>query len=145
MQPLHHQTRYIDVELRALEQTEILRNQSLAHFAIDPKTLDCILDANNIEFLGQYGGIEGIASALESNLEMGLGLITTIYTCETVDLALNKTSLAGLWISGKILKEAKTELTHELLDALRKGVGHLTRSGPFEDALLCWAKPFLLK
>ncbi|CAL5392595.1 unnamed protein product [Camellia sinensis] len=72
MQPLHHQTRYSDVELGAPEQIESLRNQSLAHFAIDPKTLDCILDGNNIEFLGQYGGVEGIGSALESHLEMGI-------------------------------------------------------------------------
>ncbi|XP_028117405.1 calcium-transporting ATPase 12, plasma membrane-type-like [Camellia sinensis] len=73
----------------------------------------------------------------------GLGLVTTIYTCETADLALNKTSKADLWIGEKIVKEATTELTHELLDTLREGVGHLTRSGPFKDPLLCWAKLFL--
>ncbi|GMP52226.1 hypothetical protein CsSME_00018131 [Camellia sinensis var. sinensis] len=83
--------------------------------------------------------------AIVTNLPafVGLGLVTTIYTCETVDLALNKTSMADLWIGGKIVKEATTELTHELLDTLREGVGHLTRSGPFKNALLCWAKLFL--
>ncbi|KAA8523570.1 hypothetical protein F0562_009993 [Nyssa sinensis] len=43
------------------------------NFSISPERLAEVVEGNNIQCLQQYGGINGIATALETNLLMGIG------------------------------------------------------------------------
>ncbi|CAK9155561.1 unnamed protein product [Ilex paraguariensis] len=76
-----------------------------------------------------------------------MGLITTICTGKTIDLALQHKKMADLWIGFNNIKEVSTEVASEVLDKLREGVSMnmiMTHTSPGEDAaLLCWAQQVL--
>ncbi|CAK9148852.1 unnamed protein product [Ilex paraguariensis] len=76
-----------------------------------------------------------------------MGLVTTICTGKTIDLALQHKKMADLWIGFNNIKEVSTEVASEVLDKLREGVSMnmiMTQTSPGEDAaLLCWAQQVL--